>query len=167
MAVSIVVAAFFFGTVFFYLFNSKVGDEAARVALEKASAPSTAKPAPVQLDLNKNVTTSTMNELIITDERVGTGPEAVAGKNVSVNYIGTLTDGTKFDSSYDRGQPLEFVLGAGRVIQGWDQGLLGMKVGGKRKLVIPAEMAYGNRAVGDVIPANATLVFEVELMAVK
>ena len=101
-----------------------------------------------------------------TDEVVGTGAEAVAGKTVSVNYTGTLTDGTKFDSSYDRNQPFEFELGAGRVIKGWDQGVAGMKVGGKRKLVIPPSLGYGAQANGK-IPANSTLVFEVELLDVK
>jgi FKBP-type peptidyl-prolyl cis-trans isomerase len=104
--------------------------------------------------------------LQITDEVVGTGAEAVAGKTISVNYLGTLTDGTKFDSSYDRGTPIEFNLGAGQVIKGWDNGFAGMKVGGKRKLVIAPEMGYGNSAVG-TIPANSTLVFEVELVGVK
>ncbi|MGF1465771.1 MAG: FKBP-type peptidyl-prolyl cis-trans isomerase [Sandaracinaceae bacterium] len=97
---------------------------------------------------------------------VGEGDEAVAGKQVSVHYTGTLTDGTKFDSSLDRGQPFGFQLGAGRVIQGWDQGVQGMKVGGKRKLTIPPEMAYGERGFPPVIPPNSTLVFEVELLGV-
>jgi FKBP-type peptidyl-prolyl cis-trans isomerase len=101
-----------------------------------------------------------------TDEVVGTGDEAVAGKTVSVNYTGTLTDGTKFDSSYDRNQPFEFVLGSGQVIKGWDEGVAGMKVGGKRKLVIPPSLGYGAQAQGS-IPANSTLVFEVELLSVK
>lgn len=100
------------------------------------------------------------------DEVEGTGAEAVAGKTVSVNYTGTLTDGTKFDSSYDRNQPFSFVLGAGEVIKGWDQGVAGMKVGGKRKLVIPPSLGYGAQANGK-IPANSTLVFEVELLDVK
>ncbi len=101
-----------------------------------------------------------------TDITVGNGDEAVAGKTVSVNYVGTLTNGTKFDSSYDRNQPFEFVLGSGQVIKGWDQGVAGMKVGGKRKLVIPPSLGYGSSAQGS-IPANSTLVFEVELLAVK
>ncbi len=105
--------------------------------------------------------------LQITDETVGTGAEAKAGNTVSVNYIGTLLDGTKFDSSYDRGQPFSFVLGQGQVIQGWDQGLLGMKIGGKRKLVIPPSLGYGAKGAENVIPPNATLVFEVELLEVK
>ena len=98
---------------------------------------------------------------------VGTGAEAVKGKQVSVHYTGWLTDGKKFDSSKDRGQPFRFALGGGQVIQGWDQGVAGMKVGGKRKLIIPAALAYGNQAVGNVIPANSVLVFEVELLGVK
>ena len=104
--------------------------------------------------------------LVSTDEVVGTGDEAVTGKTVSVNYIGTLTDGTKFDSSYDRNQPFDFSLGAGQVIKGWDQGVVGMKVGGKRKLVIPPDLGYGATANGK-IPANSTLIFEIELLSVK
>ncbi len=105
-------------------------------------------------------------ELVSTDEVVGTGDEAVSGKTVSVNYIGTLANGTKFDSSYDRNQPFDFQLGAGQVIKGWDQGVVGMKVGGKRKLVIPPSLGYGAQANGS-IPANSTLTFEVELLSVK
>ncbi|MBY0371527.1 FKBP-type peptidyl-prolyl cis-trans isomerase, partial [bacterium] len=93
---------------------------------------------------------------------VGTGTEATSGKNVKVHYTGWLTNGTKFDSSVDRGTPFEFPLGAGRVIQGWDKGVAGMKIGGKRKLTIAPELGYGPRGAGGVIPPNATLVFEVE-----
>jgi len=105
-------------------------------------------------------------ELQKTDETVGTGAEAVAGKSVTVNYVGTLTNGTKFDSSYDRNQPFVFTLGSGQVIKGWDEGVVGMKVGGKRKLVIPPELGYGSQAQAS-IPANSTLVFEVELVSVQ
>jgi FKBP-type peptidyl-prolyl cis-trans isomerase len=104
--------------------------------------------------------------LVITDETVGTGDEAVVGKTVTVNYVGTLADGTKFDSSYDRNEPFDFALGQGQVIKGWDQGVAGMKVGGKRKLVIPPDLAYGAQGQGS-IPANSTLTFEVELLGVK
>ncbi len=102
----------------------------------------------------------------IEDLKIGIGAEATAGQNVSVHYTGWLTNGTKFDSSVDRGKPFEFPLGGGRVIQGWDQGVQGMRVGGKRKLTIPPEMGYGARGAGGVIPPNATLVFEVELLGV-
>lgn len=104
---------------------------------------------------------------MITEVQLGTGTEAKAGDTVSVQYTGTLTDGTVFDSSIPRGEPITFTLGVGQVIQGWDQGIAGMKVGGKRHLVIPPELAYGSQAVGGVIPANATLVFDVELVAVN
>ena len=109
-----------------------------------------------------------MNEssLKITDTAVGTGAEAVAGKKVMVHYTGTLDDGTKFDSSLDRGTPFSFTLGAGQVIKGWDQGVLGMKIGGKRTLVIPSELGYGASGMGP-IPANATLHFDVELLKVE
>ena len=105
--------------------------------------------------------------LKIEDVVVGTGVEAQKGKQVSVHYTGWLTDGTKFDSSKDRGQPFQFALGRGQVIQGWDDGVAGMKVGGKRKLTIPPELGYGPAGAGGVIPPNATLVFEVELLGVK
>ena len=107
------------------------------------------------------------NGLRITDLEVGTGPEAVAGQTVVVHYRGTLEDGKQFDASYDRGKPFTFPLGRGQVIKGWDEGVQGMKVGGKRKLVIPPELGYGTRGAGGVIPPNATLIFEVELLDIK
>ncbi|HET7786032.1 MAG TPA: FKBP-type peptidyl-prolyl cis-trans isomerase [Myxococcales bacterium] len=100
------------------------------------------------------------------DVVVGTGAEAVKGKLVSVHYTGWLIDGKKFDSSKDRGRPFQFPLGRGQVIEGWDQGVQGMKVGGKRKLTIPPELGYGAEGAGGVIPPGATLVFEVELLGV-
>lgn len=127
-----------------------------------AQAPETTQPKPTS---NQTTQGGTM-ELQKTDEVVGTGAEATPGKTVTVNYLGTLTDGTKFDSSYDRSQPFSFTLGGGQVIKGWDEGVAGMKVGGKRKLVIPPSLGYGSQAVS-TIPANSTLVFEVELLDVK
>jgi FKBP-type peptidyl-prolyl cis-trans isomerase len=105
--------------------------------------------------------------LDIEDLRPGTGAEAKAGNRVTVHYVGTLTDGSKFDSSRDRGEGFSFKLGAGQVIKGWDQGVAGMKVGQLRKLTIPPELAYGERGFPPVIPPSSTLVFEVELLAVK
>ena len=102
------------------------------------------------------------------DEKVGTGAEAVAGKTVVVQYTGTLqSNGSKFDSSYDHGQPFKFSLGAGQVIKGWDEGVQGMKVGGKRQLICPPDYAYGPGGYPPVIPANSTLLFDVELLEVK
>jgi FKBP-type peptidyl-prolyl cis-trans isomerase len=116
--------------------------------------------ASVSANINMN------DQLEIQDEVVGTGVEAVSGKSVTVNYSGTLTDGTKFDSSYDRNEPFTFKLGAGEVIAGWDQGFAGMKVGGKRKLTIPPSLGYGSQDMG-TIPPNSTLIFEVELLKVE
>lgn len=110
--------------------------------------------------------TQTANELVIEDLETGTGATAEKGRMVSVHYTGWLTDGRKFDSSKDRNDPFDFPLGAGHVIRGWDEGVQGMKEGGKRKLTIPPAMGYGARGAGGVIPPNATLVFEVELLKV-
>ena len=108
-----------------------------------------------------------MSELQIEELKPGTGAqEAKAGDRVTVHYVGTLTDGKKFDSSRDRGQGFSFKLGAGQVIKGWDQGVAGMKVGGLRKLTIPPHLAYGERGFPGAIPPSATLVFEVELLSV-
>ena len=101
------------------------------------------------------------------EEKAGTGAQAQAGKTVKVHYTGKFPDGKVFDSSIPRGEPLEFVLGAGRVIKGWDEGIALMKVGGKAVLTIPPQLAYGERGAGGVIPPNATLVFDVELVEVK
>ena len=110
---------------------------------------------------------TTASGLVYEDVMTGTGAEAQAGNSVSVHYTGWLTDGRKFDSSKDRNAPFEFSLGSGMVIRGWDEGVQGMKVGGVRKLTIPPELGYGARGAGGVIPPNATLVFEVELLEIK
>ena len=106
-------------------------------------------------------------KLGVVDVVVGSGQEAKAGDHVSVHYVGTLPDGTEFDSSRKHGQPFEFQLGRGRVIKGWDQGVPGMKVGGRRKLTIPPSLGYGARGAGNLIPPNATLLFDVELLSIK
>jgi len=121
--------------------------------------------APTTLD--ESAFTTTPSGLKYAELAPGTGAKAATGQRVSVHYTGWLTDGTMFDSSLSRGQPFEFTLGQGEVIKGWDEGVAGMQVGGKRQLVIPASIAYGDRGAGNVIPAGATLVFEVELLAVK
>jgi len=107
-----------------------------------------------------------MEKLVIEELVVGSGAAAASGQKVTVHYTGWLTNGTKFDSSKDRNEPFVFGLGKGQVIRGWDEGVQGMKVGGKRKLTIPPAMGYGARGAGGVIPPNATLVFEVELLGV-
>lgn len=108
-----------------------------------------------------------MSQLEISDVIVGTGQVANSQQQVEVHYTGWLMDGTKFDSSLDRGSPFAFKLGAGSVIPGWDQGVVGMKVGGKRRLVIPPQLAYGERGFPGAIPPNATLVFEIELINIR
>ena len=111
-------------------------------------------------------TIKTPSGLVIEELVAGSGAVAAAGQKVSVHYTGWLTDGKKFDSSKDRGDPFVFPLGQGHVIKGWDEGVAGMKVGGRRQLTIPPEMGYGARGAGGVIPPNATLIFEVELLKV-
>jgi FKBP-type peptidyl-prolyl cis-trans isomerase len=137
------------------------------LALAAAMACSQA-PAPTSQAANAKTTEVTMPDgLKYTDDLVGTGTEAQKGKTVSVHYTGWLDNGTKFDSSRDRNTPFSFPLGQGQVIKGWDEGVAGMKVGGKRTLTIPPDLGYGARGAGGVIPPNATLKFEVELLDVK
>ena len=142
-----------------------------------AAAPA-AKPTAGKEDPNveaaRKLGTATQNPVVeiasglkYIDAKTGTGAEAKAGQTVSVHYTGWLVNGTKFDSSVDRGQPFQFPLGGGRVIKGWDEGVAGMKVGGVRKLIIPSELGYGSRGAGGVIPPNATLIFEVQLLGVQ
>jgi FKBP-type peptidyl-prolyl cis-trans isomerase FkpA len=111
--------------------------------------------------------TTTPSGLKYTDLQTGAGETAQPGKKVRVHYTGWLQDGSKFDSSLDRNEPFEFTLGSGMVIKGWDEGVAGMKVGGKRRLVIPATLGYGARGAGGVIPPNAELIFEVELLGLR
>ncbi|UCH10583.1 MAG: FKBP-type peptidyl-prolyl cis-trans isomerase [Fidelibacterota bacterium] len=115
--------------------------------------------------INKEITTE--SGLKYVDHVIGTGAMPQAGQTIAVHYTGTLTDGTKFDSSVDRGQPFVFPIGVGKVIKGWDEGVLTMRVGGKRTLTIPPELGYGARGAGNVIPPNATLIFEVELLEIR
>jgi FKBP-type peptidyl-prolyl cis-trans isomerase len=115
----------------------------------------------------KKKVVTTKSGLKYEDLKEGTGAEAKKGDTVEVHYTGTLTNGKKFDSSKDRNEPFSFKLGAGMVIKGWDEGVAGMKVGGTRKLMIPPELGYGARGAGNVIPPNAELIFEVELLKIK
>lgn len=130
----------------------------------KPSAPKAAAPAASTQETHVHKLAS---GLVYEDLVVGDGKMADPGLTVSVHYTGWLTDGTKFDSSLDRGQPFQFTLGTGQVIPGWDEGVKGMRIGGKRKLTIPPDLGYGARGAGGVIPPNATLVFEVQLLGVQ
>jgi len=140
----------------------------ATFALAACQAAPAAQTQPTSGAATANATEVTMPDgLQYTDDQIGTGAEATTGKTAVVHYTGWLLDGTKFDSSVDRNQPFSFPLGAGQVIKGWDEGVVGMKVGGKRTLIIPPALGYGSRGAGGVIPPNATLKFEVQLLDVR
>lgn len=138
-----------------------------------AAAPAAQEPVQITTTTQTQPTTmptEPVTQLMIKDEVVGTGATAAAGDSVTVNYVGSLTDGTVFDASVNHpetAQGFTFSLGAGQVIKGWDQGIVGMKVGGKRTLIIPAALAYGDQAIGNIIPAGSTLIFEVKLLKVQ
>ncbi len=164
IALAVVVAGglLFFGANVFAPFNQNVAEQPSDTSLELTSDA-------LRMDTQESpaIPSPLPTTLTATDVVVGTGAEATTGSTVSVNYVGMLADGTIFDASEKHGGPFSFGLGAGQVIKGWDMGVVGMKVGGKRQLIIPADLAYGNQAVGGVIPANATLIFDVELVEVK
>lgn len=122
---------------------------------------------PTVTPINMNDFQTTQDGLKIHDEVVGAGTEVKSGDTVTVNYSGYLENGTKFDSSYDRNSPFTTQIGVGHVIKGWDEGIVGMKAGGKRKLIIPSDLGYGAQGAGNVIPPNSTLIFDVELLDVK
>jgi FKBP-type peptidyl-prolyl cis-trans isomerase len=133
----------------------------------KASEQASAAPTAAAPSADSQGLTTTADGLKYSDLKAGDGPAIQAGQTAVVHYTGWLENGTKFDSSLDRNQPFEFPLGQGRVIKGWDEGVAGMKVGGKRRLIIPSQLGYGPAGAGGVIPPNATLIFEVELLAIK
>ena len=139
-------------------------------ACTSSDTPTPAQPAAQTAPASSVVTGSartTPSGLVIETLATGSGPVACAGNKVSVHYTGWLTDGTKFDSSRDRSEAFSFTLGAGQVIKGWDEGVTGMQPGGKRKLTIPPELAYGAQGAGGMIPPNAVLIFEVELLGIQ
>ena len=156
VAIVVVIVLFFGQSIWTAIVGPQTADKQAAPLTKDTEAPT----QPTVKDI------STIAGIQIYDMNVGTGTEAVSGKTIAAHYIGTLEDGTKFDSSLDRGQPFEFKLGAGQVIKGWDVGIAGMKVGGIRTLVISPELGYGAQAIGS-IPANSTLIFQVQLMGVK
>jgi FKBP-type peptidyl-prolyl cis-trans isomerase FkpA len=133
----------------------------------QSESTSRAQPSQAATPASAEGTAAQATGLVIVDEVAGTGPEARSGDKVTVHYTGWLIDGRKFDSSLDRNRPFSFTLGANEVIAGWDQGVAGMKVGGKRKLTIPPDLGYGAAGAGGVIPANATLLFDVDLLKIK
>lgn len=166
LAVAVALGLLFFGPRVFAPF-SPVSTETASTTLDASMNNSTTT---TSMDTSESapLPTTLPTELTITDTAVGTGPVAESGKMVTVQYVGMLPDGTVFDASRNHGDAgFTFALGAGQVIKGWDQGVAGMKVGGTRRLIIPPALAYGNQAVGGVIPANATLIFDVELLKVQ
>jgi len=157
------------GAAFLITTNAKAEDTTMPKKTPKPSASSTpaAKKVAVKKAKSSSKVVTTPSGLKYEILQKGKGAVAKAGQSVSVHYTGWLTNGTKFDSSVDRGQPFQFNLGAGQVIKGWDEGVAGMKVGEKRKLTIPSDLGYGPNGAGGVIPPNATLIFDVELLGVQ
>jgi FKBP-type peptidyl-prolyl cis-trans isomerase len=158
LAIVVALAMLFLGPNLFAPFSPQQAEpEMASSTLTFATTTMEQQPLPEELP----------TELSGSDSVTGTGAEAVAGSRVTVNYVGMLPDGTVFDASARHGQPFTFTLGAGEVIQGWDMGVAGMKVGGQRRLIVPPAFGYGAQGIPGVIPANATLIFDVELVAVQ
>lgn len=142
--------------------NSNLNLQANQNVVENNAPTSTPTPTP------QIISSQTLSDgLKIDDEKIGTGSAVKTGDTIEINYIGTLENGHKFDSSYDRGVPFETQIGVGQVIKGWDEGVLGMQVGGKRRLIIPPALGYGQQGVSGAIPPNSTLIFEVELVGIK
>jgi len=157
LALAVVIFFFIFGGLSIFASPTPTNEAATEITNNAQTTATTTMP------------TEPVTELMMKDDVVGTGATATAGDTVIVNYVGSLTNGTVFDASASHKETLNgftFTLGAGQVIKGWDQGVAGMKVGGKRTLIIPADLAYGDRAMGSAIPANSTLVFQVELLKV-
>ncbi len=167
LAVVVALGLLFFGPRFFSPFAPTAQAPEATSTVQTINATTTMDTNENGAQVTEAKTITLAGGLEVTDVLVGTGKEAVSGTKVSVNYKGMLIDGTVFDASANRNQAFDFNLGAGQVIKGWDEGIVGMKEGGKRRLVIPSALAYGNQAVGNVIPANATLIFEVELLKIQ
>lgn len=157
LAIIVGVLGLFALALIFFLFNP--------IGFSGTSTQTVSTPSPSSLEDTRS--SSPSGQLKIEDIQVGTGIEATKGSLVTVHYTGTLENGTKFDSSVDRGEPFTTPIGEGRVIKGWDEGIPGMKVGGKRRLTIPSEMGYGTRGSPPTIPPNATLIFDVELLEIK
>ncbi len=164
LAVAVAIGLLFFGSQIFAFMS---GGQAAQTPTPVSDIATTTDTSSTQASMTQPIPQPLPTTLTVTDEVVGTGATAKAGDTVNVNYVGTLPDGTVFDASAKHGGPLSFQLGAGRVIKGWDEGVAGMKVGGKRQLIVPPGMGYGDQAVGNLIPANATLIFEVELIGIN
>jgi len=148
------------------LFATQLRPEAQTASLVAVDATTSGGLVDTRVAIEGSVRNGRISDLIVTDVRFGAGEAVAVGDTVVVNYIGTLQNGTEFDNSYKRGQPFSFKVGQGRVIVGWEEGIVGMKVGGQRVLVIPSEKAYGSSGFGP-IPGNATLVFAIELLEIK
>lgn len=145
---------------------SSTGTTQSQAPAQTQTQQSQTQPAP-STEPTPGPTSPAVTKLVVKDLTVGTGATAKAGNTVTVNYTGWLNDGTKFDSSFDRNEPFSFTIGQNKVIQGWEQGVVGMKVGGTRRLIIPPDLGYGAQGAGGVIPPNATLIFDVQLLSVQ
>ncbi len=167
IAIIVIILIILVGGIYLIFNRSQPTENSQNTSMQNTEQKNSQNNSTQNAEQNNNPSSYNIQGMKVEILKEGSGPAAKSGDNVTVNYVGTLENGTKFDSSIDRGVPLPLVLGQNSVIKGWELGLIGMKVGEKRKLTIPPELAYGKNAVGNIIPANSTLIFEIDMVKIN